>query len=94
VSNKQYYAKLGPDARRVDDTVQRAIGDATFHIVDEMQIPFTVETTDAFINACLSNGAALAIRRNLDEGAYMRVARQAWARAMAATKAVDAEDDN
>lgn len=86
----EYYKQLDPASQRVDDLLQLAIGDALDVIIDE--IPQTPQTLAALIGALASNAAGAAISNNIGQDEYLRICRQMYARAMAATRRVNAED--
>jgi hypothetical protein len=80
------------DEQKVADIVCEATTPMLAFIVNNFEP--TPEVITMLIAALVKTAAAVAIRFDLDEAGFMRVARQAYAYTRTMTREVDAEDDN
>jgi hypothetical protein len=80
------------EARWIDETITIAIGQALIKIVPKCKS--SPENVAALLGALLRMSAALAIRFDVEQADYMKIARSMFEVARVATREVDEEDDN
>ena len=84
---------LGPEAALVDEIMQVGIGETMTRAM--ARVPTMTDAAGvALVRALLVNSTAAAVRLDIPEDAFMRMARSAYNIARTLTREVDEEDGN